>query len=244
MRLKNWSRLRNASSGIDRMENFPINPMDLAVAGVVLLAALLAFTRGLAAEVLSLAAWVAAAVVAMFALPHVLPIASNYIKYEMLAYGVSAVGVFIAALIVCTIIGNGVSRRVQNSALSAVDRSLGFAFGLFKGGVLASLAWLFVVWLMPPGEHPAWMRDAKTRPLLNMGAGTLYELVPAHLRAEGLAQVDFARERAQQAIDAKEALDRLTSPTPTGGKTDAQTTNNGYKERERGDLDRLIQTTR
>jgi membrane protein required for colicin V production len=73
-------------------------------------------------------------------------------------------------------------------------------------------------------------------------------LAPAHLRAEGLAQVDFARERAQRAIDAKQALDRLTSPTPTpptpGGKTDAQPANNGYKERDRGEIDRLIQNTR
>lgn len=226
------------------MENFPINPMDAAVAGVLLLAALLAFTRGLAAEVLSLTAWVVAAVAAMFALPHVLPIASNYIKFEMLAYGASAAGVFIVALIVCSIIANGLSRRVQNSSLSAVDRSLGFAFGLFKGAVLASLAWLFVVWLLPPGEHPQWMRDAKTRSMLNAGAGALYEMVPAHLRAEGLAQIDFARERAQQAVEAKEALDRLTSPAPTSGKTDAQKPDNGYKERERGDLDRLIQTTK
>lgn len=230
------------------MENFPVNPLDLAVVAVALLAALLAFTRGLAAEVLSLAAWVGAAVVTMFALPHVLPIARNYIQFEMLAYGGAAAGVFIVALVILSILGGALSRRVQNSRLSAVDRSLGFAFGLAKGGVLASLAWLFVVWLLPPGEHPDWMRDAKTRPLLNMGASAIYELAPAHLRAEGLAQVDFARERAQQAIDAKQALDRLTSPTPTpttpGGKTDAQPANNGYKERDRGEIDRLIQNTR
>lgn len=226
------------------MENFPVNPMDAAVAAVVLLSALLALTRGLAAEALSLAAWVAAAVATLFALPHLLPIVRNYIHFEMLAYGATAAGIFLVSLVICTVIGNGLSRRVQNSALSAIDRSLGFAFGLFKGGVLASLAWLFIVWLVPPGEHPDWMRDARTRPLLNMGAGTIYEFVPAHLRAEGLAQVDFARERAQQVIDAKQTLDRLSTPVPGSGKTDAQTPNNGYNDRSRGDLDRLIQTTR
>ena len=95
------------------MENFPINPMDIAVVGVVLLAALLAFTRGLTAEALSLAAWIAAAVTAMFALPHVLPIAKNYIKYDMLAYGASAIGVFVVALVVFTIIGNGRSLALE-----------------------------------------------------------------------------------------------------------------------------------
>lgn len=261
------------------MENFPINPLDLAVVAVVLLAALLALTRGLVAEVLSLGSWVAASLVALYALPHVLPITRNYIHFEMLAYGLTAVGLFIVGLVMFTMIASGLSRRVQNSALSAIDRSLGFAFGLFKGAVLASLAWLFVVWLVPPGEQPTWMKEARTRPLLNSGAGTIYELVPENLRAEGLAHVDFARERAQQAIDAKQALDRLTSPVPTAGtnaaasaaasannsganaaapaatgvagggtggsgKTDAPAAQNGYNDRDRGSLDRLIQTNR
>lgn len=241
------------------MENFPINPMDLAVIVIVLLAALLALTRGLVAEVLSLGAWVLAALAAMYGLPYVLPYAKELIKFEMAAYGASAIAVFLVALVILTMAGNALSRRVRDSSLSAIDRSLGFAFGLVKGAVLASLAWLFIVWLIPQAEHPDWMREARTRPMLDTGAGAIYELVPENLRAEGLAHVDFARDRAQRAIEAKQALDRLAAPVPaapstgvgttgagtgaTGAPTNVTNTDNGYKSGERGDLDRLIRTT-
>jgi len=226
------------------MENFPINPADGVVFAVLLLSALLAFTRGMVAEVLSLAAWGGAALTALYTLPFVLPHTQKYVKVEMVAYVVTSAALFIVALVVLTILFGRISRGVQNSALSAVDRSLGFLFGLFKGAVLVSVAYLFFAWLIPAPEQPQWLQQAKTRPLMAAGAGMIYEFVPANLRAEGLNQADLARDRARQAIEAKEALDRLTSPVPAGGKTGAPPANTGYKERDRGEIDRLIQNTR
>ena len=226
------------------MENFPINPADGVVFAVLLLSALLAFTRGMVAEVLSLAAWAGAALTALYTLPFVLPVVQTYVKVEMVAYVITSAGLFITALVILTILFGRISRGVQNSALSAVDRSLGFLFGLFKGGVLVSVAYLFFSWLVPAAEQPPWLQQAKTRPLMAAGAGMIYEFVPANLRAEGLNQADLTRDRARQAIEAKEALDRLTSPIPAGGKTGAPPANTGYKERDRGEIDRLIQNTR
>jgi len=226
------------------MDNFPINPADGVVFAVLLLAALLAFTRGMVAEVLSLAAWAGAALAALYTLPFVLPHTQKYVKVEMVAYVVTSAALFIVALVVLTILFGRISRGVQNSALSAVDRSLGFLFGLFKGAVLVSVAYLFFAWLIPATEQPQWLQQAKTRPLMAAGAGMIYEFVPANLRTEGLNQADLARDRARQAIEAKEALDRLTSPVPAGGKTGAPPANTGYKERDRGEIDRLIQNTR
>ena len=122
------------------MENFPINPADGVVFAVLLLSALLAFTRGMVAEVLSLAAWAGAALTALYTLPFVLPHTQKYVKVEMVAYVVTSAALFIVALVVLTILFGRVSRGVQNSSLSAVDRSLGFLFGLFKGAVLVSVA--------------------------------------------------------------------------------------------------------
>ncbi|WP_029007014.1 CvpA family protein [Azospirillum halopraeferens] len=227
------------------MENFPINPADLAVFAVLLLSAILAFTRGMVAEVLSVASWIGAAFATLYALPHVLPVAREYIQFEMLAYAASAAGVFILSLALLTILSGRLARRVQNSQLSALDRSLGFVFGLFKGAILVSVAYLFFAWLVPPAEHPAWLQQAKTRPLLATGAGAIYEFVPEHMRAEGLSRADLARERARQAIEAKEALDRLSTPMPGQTKTTgAPPPDTGYKDRDRGDLERLIQNTR
>ena len=228
------------------MDTFPINPADLAVIVVLLLAALLAFTRGMVAEVLSVAAWVGAALITLNALPHVLPIAQTYIHVEMAAYAASAVALFVVSLVVLTILGRVVSRGVQNSGLSALDRSLGFVFGLLKGAILASVAYLFFAWLVPnPAEHPAWLQSAKTRPMLVSGAAMIYEVMPESLRKDGLGQMDMARERARQAVEAKEALDRLSTPVPGAPKTGgASQSDTGYKGRDRGDLERLIQNAR
>jgi len=228
------------------MDTFPINPADLAVIVVLLLAALLAFTRGMVAEVLSVAAWVGAALITLNALPHVLPIAQTYIHVEMAAYAASAVALFVVSLVVLTILGRVVSRGVQNSGLSALDRSLGFVFGLLKGAILASVAYLFFAWLVPnPAEHPAWLQSAKTRPMLVSGAAMIYEVMPESLRKDGLGQMDMARERARQAVEAKEALDRLSTPVPGAPKTGgASPSDTGYKDRDRGDLERLIQNAR
>ncbi|MBB3265342.1 membrane protein required for colicin V production [Azospirillum sp. OGB3] len=228
------------------MDTFPINPADLAVIVVLLLAALLAFTRGMVAEVLSVAAWVGAALITLNALPHVLPIAQTYIHVEMAAYAASAVALFVVGLVILTILGRVVSRGVQNSGLSALDRSLGFVFGLLKGAILASVAYLFFAWLVPnPAEHPAWLQSAKTRPMLVSGASMIYEVMPESLRKDGLGQMDMARERARQAVEAKEALDRLSTPVPGAPKTGgASQSDTGYKDRDRGDLERLIQNAR
>ncbi|UKJ72750.1 CvpA family protein [Azospirillum brasilense] len=228
------------------MDTFPINPADLAVIVVLLLSALLAFTRGMVAEVLSVAAWVGAALITLNALPHVLPIAQTYIHVEMAAYAASAVALFVVSLVVLTILGRVVSRGVQNSGLSALDRSLGFVFGLLKGAILASVAYLFFAWLVPnPAEHPAWLQSAKTRPMLLSGAAMIYEVMPESLRKDGLGQMDMARERARQAVEAKEALDRLSTPVPGAPKTSgASQSDTGYKDRDRGDLERLIQNAR
>ncbi len=225
------------------MENFPINPADAAVIAVLLLAALLAFTRGMVAEILSVIAWAGAGVATLYALPYVLPLVQQRIKFEMLAYAIASVGIYIVALIVLTILGRSLSRGVQNSRLSALDRSLGFVFGLAKGAVLVSVAYLFFIWLVPnTAEHPQWLQTAKTRPFLATGAALVYEIVPENLRKESLGQLDMARDRAKQAVEAKEALDRLSTPVPSPSKTGgAPPTDTGYKDRERSDIERLIQ---
>lgn len=225
------------------MDNFPMNPADLAVVVVLLLAALLAFARGLVAEVLSLAAWLGASLVAMHGLPYLLPVVQQHVHVPMLAYGLSAVALFVVALLVFSTAAGQIGRLVQNSSLSAVDRSLGFVFGLAKGAFLVSVAYLFFVWLVPRDEHPGWLKEARTQPLLEMGAATLYEWVPENLRAEGLAQAGLARDRARQAAEAQRQLDRLSTPVPPGSKTDAEAAERGYNRSERGNLDQLFQQT-
>lgn len=219
------------------MENFPMNPVDLAVVIVVVLAALLAFTRGFVAEVVSILTWIGSAAVAAYALPYALPIAQVYVKHDMLAYGAALAAVFVVSLVILSIAGNQLSQLVQRSRLSAVDRSLGFAFGLLKGGVIVSVAYLFFAWLVPPAEHPVWLKEARTLPLLQSGAGTIIDFVPENLRKEAINRTQLLRDKASAADD----LTRLSTPVPATPKTDAKETDKGYNKTERGAINQLIQ---
>ena len=97
---------------------------------------------------------------------------------NIVADGVTILGSFYTGLD-CAVGGDQhhFPARSQESSLSAIDRSLGFAFGVVRGAVLVSLAYLFAVWLWP--EQPVWLRNAKAKPFLETGAD-----IPARLSAQ------------------------------------------------------------
>src|SRR5215469_4876954 len=108
----------------------PITILDLLLLGVMLVSGLLAMVRGFMREILSIAAWVIAAVVTYFSYTKPLPAAKNLFGNDTVALLASAAGIFIVTLIVVSIITVRVSDMVLNSRIGALDRTLGFLFGL------------------------------------------------------------------------------------------------------------------
>ena len=72
------------------MEDLPVNLVDILVALIIIISALLAFGRGAAREVLGIGAWVGAGVATFFAFPHTRPIARDLIPSSMLIADVVA----------------------------------------------------------------------------------------------------------------------------------------------------------
>lgn len=225
------------------MADFPFTMGDLAVIGILLVSAVLAFARGFVHEVLSMAAWIGAAFAVVFGLPYARPIARELISLPLLADVAAGGVIFIIALLILSLITRSVSRRVQDSALNAVDRSLGFAFGILRGALLVCLAYIPLAWMMAPSEQPAWMRDARTRPWVEQGAGVIQALFDRQHAASQQA-LDPARERARKALETERMVRDMMTPDPktppSGGKPASQ----GYTEGERRDLERLIDSDR
>jgi membrane protein required for colicin V production len=232
------------------METTSINPTDIAVIVILLLSALLAFARGLVREVLSVGAWVGAAFATLYLFPHVLPIVQQVVAKDLIAKAVAGIGIFLVALILLSIISHQLSKGVRGSALSAVDRSLGFVFGIARGAVIVCLAYLSVAWVFPPTDQPRWLRDARTMPVIQSGADMLRNLVPDQTRSNAVSgaqsAASAAMEKTNRAIQ-EEALRRLSTPKPTTASAtnaDAPAPESGYKDRDRSDLDRLFETAR
>ena len=232
------------------METTSINPTDIAVIVILLLSALLAFARGLVREVLSVGAWVGAAFATLYLFPHVLPMVQQIVAKELIAKAVAGLGIFLVALILLSIISHQLSKGVRGSALSAVDRSLGFVFGIARGAVIVCLAYLSVAWVFPPTDQPRWLRDARTMPVIQSGADMLRNLVPDQTRSNAAtgtqSAASAALEKTNKVIQ-DEALRRLSVPRPTAANAtnaDAPAPESGYKDRDRSDLDRLFETAR
>ncbi len=131
------------------MEGFTI--IDAVVAVVILLSAILAYSRGLVREALAILGWVAAAVLAyLFAgqaepLIKQIPVLNKFLGESCeLSIIAAFAAVFAVSLIVVSIFTPLFSSVVQRSALGGVDQALGFLFGVLRGIILVAVA--FVVY--------------------------------------------------------------------------------------------------
>lgn len=216
-----------------------MNLLDIIVVSVILLSGLFAFARGFVKEALSVAAWIGAGFAALYGLPYATPVAARFLPQGAVAQAAAALAVFLVALIVLSVLTSAVARRVKESSLSAIDRTLGLVFGLVRGLVLVCLAYIALSWALPPKtqELPRWIAEAKTLPLLATGAERLRALVPAVYRAKAAATAEDTRRAAEQMQEAAGAMGALSKPTlPTVAGHGA-----GYSSEDRGGLNRLIQ---
>ncbi len=220
-----------------------MNALDLAVLAVVLLSAIFAFARGFVRETLSIAAWVGAALITLYGFNRVYPIIARFVTAPLLADLITGAGLFLVSLIVLTILTSSMARFVQSSALSPIDRTLGLVFGLLRGGILVSLAYLVLDVSLPQNDRPAWVQQAKTEPLLAQGAELIRTVLPKSLQLKGVAAVDDAQRTLEQAKEARRAMGALTTPAPPPASPDRDQAPS-YKPGDRRDLDRLFDNAR
>ncbi len=141
----------------------PITLLDILLLVVMLVSGLLAMIRGFMREILSIGAWGVAALATLYAYTKVLPIAKGYFSSDMVAAGVTVGGVFLLTLLIVSIITVRISDMVLDSRVGALDRTLGFLFGLGRGLVIVVVAFLFFAWLVPERSQPTWVSGAKSK---------------------------------------------------------------------------------
>ena len=156
----------------------PITILDLILLAVMLISGLLALVRGFMREILSIAAWGAAALVTLYAFGKLLPTAKTYIQNETIASVAVVAGVFIGTLIVVSIVTVRISDMILDSRIGALDRTLGFLFGLARGLLILVVAYQFFIWLVPDKQRPDWVTAAKSRTVLDGTGQWLMSLLP------------------------------------------------------------------
>jgi len=127
---------------------------------------------------LSIAAWVIAAGATLYAYAKLTPYAKSYFNNDVVASVVVIAGTFLLTLIVVSIITVRFSDMVLDSRVGALDRTLGFLFGLGRGLIIVVVAFLFFAWLVPPRTQPAWVTNAKSKVVLQSTGDWLMSMLP------------------------------------------------------------------
>jgi membrane protein required for colicin V production len=152
--------------------------VDVGVAVLVLISAVLATARGFTREILSLATWAGSAAIAAYMYFYHNDIASKYIDNPLIATGVTIVGTFLVALIVLHLLTMWIGDMVVDSRVGPLDRTLGFVFGAARGFLICVIGWVMLSWLLQ-GKNPAWAETARTRPALESTGESLRNSIVA-----------------------------------------------------------------
>jgi len=145
----------------------------------MVISGLLAMVRGLVREVFAIASWVIAAGVTLYAYPLLLPYAKQHIANDTFAMAATVGALFLITLLVVSIITVRISDLVLDSRIGALDRTLGFLFGLARGFLIMVVAFLFFNWLVQNEQgQPDWIRDARSRVVLQSAGDWLISILP------------------------------------------------------------------
>ena len=127
------------------MESF--NLIDGLVVLLVLISALLAYSRGLVRELMAIAGWVAAAVLAFIFAPQLMPLVKEIPMVGPiladsceLAIIAAFATVFAISLVILSFFTPLLSTLIDKTAASRVDRGLGLLFGILRGLSLVAIS--------------------------------------------------------------------------------------------------------
>jgi membrane protein required for colicin V production len=219
-----------------------MNALDLAIIAVIALSAVFAFARGFVREALSIVAWVGAAAITLYGYRYADSIILRFITTPLLAELIAGAGLFLVSVIVLTIATGSIARRVEKSALSQIDRTLGLMFGLARGVVLVILAYLALDVMLPLNDRPAIIKEAKSERFLAKGANMLRDALPQSLQIKSAGLSDDAHRMLDQAEEAKRARGALASPAAPSPTSSGQPVPPSYKSGERRGMEQLIET--
>lgn len=216
----------------------PITLLDIILLAVMLISGLLAMIRGFMREILSIAAWIAAALATLYLFNRVLPYAQQYFNNDIVAKAAVIGGVFLGTLLIVSIITVRISDMILDSRIGALDRTLGFLFGLARGLIIVVVAFLFFDWLVPQKSQPSWVTGAKSRVVLASTGDWLKSMLPDDPESTILKRLKRPGSEEPESPEAGPGQRSDAEP----GRNPARTTGEGYERSDRAGMQQLIET--
>lgn len=206
------------------------NILDLIVLGTILVSGILAAFSGVIRELYSLFNLAASGYIGTHFYRIAEPLVKTHMSNPKVIFYASVFAMFFLSLIVLGVIGMVVRHfLIRGAGLNAIDRSLGFAYGLVRGFAFLSVLYLMGSMFLWPDmdktpaapdlsqEEPAhkpnsggqsfsmsaphWIAEAKTRPFLAYGAAMLKVLVPEREMEKFTKEYLEKKEEMREQID-------------------------------------------
>ena len=130
-------------------------PVDWLILAIIAVSTLISIKRGFVKEALSLVSWIAAFLVARMFGHHLAALLVDQISIPSVRLGVSFALLFIATLILGSVVNYLVGELIKITGLSGADRVFGMVFGAARG-VLIIVVLVAVARLTPMVEDPWW----------------------------------------------------------------------------------------
>ena len=143
----------------------PFTLFDIALLVIMVLSGFLAMLRGLSREVLSIFSWGVAAGSAVYMLKYHPDLLSGYISSEKIAMAALLGSTFMVTLIISSLVTMKLSDAFLDSSMGALDRSLGFVFGMARGLVLVAILHVFYAFYYDKNPLPM-VANAYSRPFV------------------------------------------------------------------------------
>ena len=198
--------------------------LDIIVIIIVGVAAIGGFMRGLVQEVLSLVAWLFAAMAVHFLHPALTPVISGFLNSDRIMPVFSFVLLLLIAYAAMKRIAGNISLLIPYAAmkltagnisgasdgaiLSAIDRVLGFGFGAVKGALIAVFAFSVLALGFDQGwgytGRPLWITSARTYSAADAFSRQLVPMIAVQrdeLRRESIAVRRDQLRRESEARD-------------------------------------------
>ncbi len=156
----------------------PLTLLDIGLLVVMLISGILAMVRGFMREILSIASWLIAAVVTLYGYARAEVFIKQYVTNDLVAKAVAIGGVFLITLLIISLFTVKISDLILDSRVGALDRALGFLFGLGRGFLIMVVAFLFFAWLVPEKGRPEWVKGAKSAIVLQVAGTWLQSVLP------------------------------------------------------------------
>ena len=240
--------------------------VDIVVLAVLLISALIAFMRGLIREVLTITGVVGGLAAAYFFGPLLKPhmrdwfgVAENaaqeepdkllgILPYDIVADALSYGVIFIGVVIILSVISHFLAEGVRSIGLGAIDRTLGFIFGLLRGVIILGLLYLPVHLFIDDETKADVFEGSSTQFYLERTAEMIADLLPEEsieIAEEGVQELEDISETRKALEDngllKSEEDDNEPLQTEPENNNIIPESNEGYNDEFRDNMDQLFQ---